>query len=238
MVENTPSNCTAANDAFEVASFIGSLVYIPLIDTLRLDAFLLDKLTPTEHRMRAARSWPIILPGARLSPEYFAPEDRDVNTQDDVPEQGRMIAVLIASFDDMAMLGYLPVAAAAWKRIVGVEPVVVLCNTTIEGVAHGSAVQLAYWHIVREEALPPLSRRGEYSVALGSMPDQRPATRHNGEAFGGVRVVRRRSGTPALQAVLSRPQLRRCAASRLRDACHKSLGLRRRIAYALRWRVG
>ena len=173
MVENTPSNCTQAGDALEVASFIAGLVNIPLIDMLRLDAFLLDKLTPTEHRMRAARSWPIILPGARLSPEYFAPEDRDVNTQDDVPEQGRMIAVLIASFDDMAMLGYLPVAAAAWKRIVGVEPVVVLCNTTIEGVAHGSAVQLAYWHIVREE----LSR---LSVGVESIRSHWAACQING----------------------------------------------------------
>jgi hypothetical protein len=176
MVENTPSNCTAANDAFEVASFIGSLVYIPLIDTLRLDAFLLDKLTPTEHRMRAARSWPMSLPihaDARLSPELFAPEDSDFNTQEDSPEHSHTIVVLIVSIDDMPMLGYLPVAAAAWKQIVGVEPVVVVCNETNEGVELGSAVQQAAWHMVREE----LSR---LSVGVESIRSDWAACQING----------------------------------------------------------
>jgi hypothetical protein len=156
MVRGTSPNCTQAIDALEVARFIGRRVDLPLIDALRLEAFLRDKLAMTEHRARAALS--IGLVGAvnghaKLSPEYFAPEDREDNTQEDSPHLSDSIVVLIASFDDMHMLGYLPVVTAAWKQIVGVEPVVVLCNTTTarQGIERVDGVQQVALAIVRKE---------------------------------------------------------------------------------------
>jgi hypothetical protein len=149
MVEGVPTNCTHAINTVEVASFISGLVDLHLVDALRLDSFLRDKLSLTEHRMRAAPSKSetrALNALALLTPEYFTPEDSNENAQEDT-QLGHTVVVLIASLDDT--LAYLPVAAAAWKHVVGVLPVVVLCAVAIDAAAN--AVQQVTRRLVTDE---------------------------------------------------------------------------------------